>query len=129
VFGTKREAESAVNEAVLNAERGIDLAPSRVTVKELLDRYLADRESLGRGAKTMDEYRRFNVLYIEPRLGSFAVAKLRPGHVSEWIATLLKEGGLVLKDAATKLQLRADWQRRKPAVAGFQWLRGQDLNL
>jgi integrase len=99
VFGTKREAESAVNEAVLNAERGIDLAPSRVTVGELLDRYLADRESLGRGAKTMDEYRRFNALYIEPRLGSFAVAKLRPGHVSEWIATLLKEGGLVLKDA------------------------------
>ncbi len=30
VFGTKRQAESAVNEAALNAERGIDLAPSRV---------------------------------------------------------------------------------------------------
>ncbi len=99
VFGTKRDAENAVNDAVLNAERGIDLAPSRVTVKDLLSRYLANRESLGRGAKTLSEYRRVNKRYIEPRLGSFMVAKLRPGHVSEWIATLLKEGGEVLKDA------------------------------
>lgn len=45
----------------------------------------------------MDEYRLFTALYIEPCLGSFAVAKLRPGHVSEWIATLLKEGGLIVK--------------------------------
>jgi integrase len=85
--------------AVLNAERGIDIAPSRVSVNDLLSRYLADRESLGRGAKTLSEYRRVNERYIEPRLGSFMVAKLRPGHVSEWIATLLKEGGEILKDA------------------------------
>src|SRR5579864_4481552 len=65
VFGTKREAENAVNDAILNAERGIDLAPSRVTVNVLLSRYLDDRESLGRSAKTLEEYRRFNRLYIE----------------------------------------------------------------
>jgi integrase len=99
VFGTKREAENAVNDAVLNAERGIDLVPSRVTVKVLLDRYISDRASLGRGAKTIDEYRRFNRLYIEPRLGYCIVSKLRPAHVGEWISTLLKEGGIVVEDA------------------------------
>ena len=99
VFATKREAENAVNEAVLNAERGIDLAPAHVTVKDLLDRYLADRESLGRGAKTIDEYRRTNALYIRPRLGDFAVAKLRAAHVSEWVATLLKAGGKITERA------------------------------
>jgi len=101
VFGTKREAEKAVNDAVLNAERGVDLAPSRVTVKDLLDRYLADRQSLGREAKTLHEYQRFNRLYIDPHLGKFKVSKLRPAHVGDWVATLLKQGGMVLKDADT----------------------------
>ena len=99
VYGTKREAERSVNEAVMNAERGIDLAPSHVTVKDILNRYITDRESLGRAAKTLEEYRRTNRLYIEPHLGGFIVSKLRPAHVGEWVGNLLKEGGAVLKDA------------------------------
>jgi integrase len=98
-FKTRKDAERAEREALTARDRGIDLAPMTVTVKQLADRYLSDREALGRGEKTIEEYRRIVTLYIVPHLGEKIVAKLRPAHVSEWIAALSKSGGIVPKDA------------------------------
>lgn len=92
-YRTRKEAESTERKALDARERGIDLSPKTVTVSELLDRYLRDRESLGRAPKTMQEYRDCAERRIRPHLGGVPLSKLRPAHISEWQATLLKSGG------------------------------------
>ncbi len=92
-YRTRKEAESAERKALEARDRGIDLSPKTVTVSELLDRYLNDRQALGRGAKTLQEYRDCADRRIRPYLGGMALAKLRPAHVAEWQAILLAQGG------------------------------------
>lgn len=92
-FGTRKEAERAEREALSSRDRGIDLAPMTVTIRQLAERYLADREALGRGEKTIEEYRRIVTLYVLPHLGEKIVAKLKPAHVAEWVANLRRAGG------------------------------------
>jgi integrase len=102
-FRTRKEAEAGERKALETRDRGIDLAPRTVTVAELLDRYLADREALERGAKTLQEYRGCADRLVLPHLGGVAVAKLRPARIAEWVAMLLKRGGKPTKNADGKL--------------------------
>jgi integrase len=97
-FRTRKEAESAERKALEARERGIDLSPRSVTVSELLDRYLADREALERSPKTLQEYRSCADRLIRPHLGGIALAKLRPARIAEWVALLLKRGGQPTKN-------------------------------
>jgi integrase len=92
-FSTRKEAERAEREALAAKDRGVDLSPARVTVGELLERYIRDRRALGRGEKTVERYEgivRFNIV---PLIGSVPLAKLRPAHVSELVAALRAGGG------------------------------------
>ncbi len=102
-YRTRKEAEAAERKALEARDRGIDLSPKTVIVSELLDRYLADREALDRGAKTLQEYRGCADRLIRPHLGGIALAKLRPTRIAEWVATLLKRGGKASRDAYGKL--------------------------
>ena len=106
------------------------LSPKTVTVAELLDRYLADREALGRGAKTLQEYRGCADRLIRPHLGGAALAKLRPARIAEWVAELLKRGGKPTKGADGKLHARplsaksvhhAFAFSMAPCASGFAW--------
>ncbi len=91
-FATKKEAEKAGRDALSARDRGIDLAPAKVTVAEIVERYLRDRQ--GRcAAKTMQEYRKLANSYIIPHLGSKPLAKLRPAHIAEWQTMLAERGG------------------------------------
>lgn len=98
-FRTLKEAEAAERKALEARDRGVDVMPSTLTLKELLERFVADREGLGRAEKTVTEYRRLSRLYIEPHLGSLVIGKLRPVHVSEWIGELLRQGGAIVDNA------------------------------
>jgi integrase len=92
-FPTRKEAERAERDALSSRDRGIDLAPATVTIRQLSERYLADREALGRAEKTVEEYRRIATLYVLPHLGEKVIAKLKPAHVAEWVAILRRGGG------------------------------------
>jgi integrase len=93
-FSTRKDAERAEREALTMRDNGIDLVPTTVSIATLVERFIDDREVLGRGAKTIEEYRRNATLYVNPYLGQRSVAKLRPAHVTEWVATLLRGGGV-----------------------------------
>lgn len=97
-FRTRKEAERAERQALEARDRGIDLSPKTVTVSELLDRYLGDREALGRGAKTLQEYRSYADRLVRPHLGGITLAKLRPVRIAEWRDELLARGGKPVKD-------------------------------
>jgi len=92
-FATRKDAERAEREALTARDRGVDIAPDRVTVGQLLDRYLKDRSALGRGAKTVERYESLVKHNLVPHIGSVPLSKLRPAHVSELVATLGKCGG------------------------------------
>jgi integrase len=93
-FRTRKEAEKAERDALTARDRGIDLAPETLTVADLMTRYVADRVAQGRATKTTTEYERFSKLYIEPHIGQQPIAKLKPAHVSQMLATLRSGGGV-----------------------------------
>ena len=92
-YRTRKEAERAERDALAARDRGTDIDPERVTVKQLVDRYVRERQALGREAKTLQEYDGHIDRYIKPHLGSIPLAKLRPAHVADWVAMLLERGG------------------------------------
>ncbi len=92
-YRTRKDAERAEREALAARDRGTDLAPGRITVGELLERYLDDRRALGRGEKTLERYAGIARFNLAPHVGSVALAKFRPAHVSELVATLRSRGG------------------------------------
>jgi hypothetical protein len=88
-FDTKKEAERAERDAKQNKDRGIDLNPERIDVATLLDRYLANRANLGRGAKTLERYTDIVRLYLKPHIGSTPLSKLKPAQVNQLITIIL----------------------------------------
>jgi integrase len=93
-FRTKKDAEAAERRALEDMARGTDLDAKAITIAELLDRYIHQREADGRcGAKTLERYRDLARLYIVPRIGFILLSKLRPAHVAEMNVYLLRRGG------------------------------------
>jgi integrase len=91
-YVTRKEAERAERDSLSARDRGIDIIPGKVTVRELLTRYLLDR-STRCAAKTMERYHQLADKNIAPSLGSIPLAKLRPAHISEWQSALQQSGG------------------------------------
>ena len=92
-YPTRKKAEVAERDALSTRDRGVDLAPGTVTLAGLLDRYVQDRSALGRGEKTVEEYRRLVDLYVRPNVGALTLARLRPAHIAEWLTTIIARGG------------------------------------
>ncbi|TAM76232.1 hypothetical protein EPN44_05815, partial [bacterium] len=84
-YRTKEAAESAERIALGAQEKGIALSPAGVTVKEIVERYLADRR-LRLAPKTMERYDDVARLYVLPHLGAIRVAKLKPKVINAWLA-------------------------------------------
>ncbi len=92
-YRTRKEAEHAEREAIEARDRGIDLSPAKLTVAELMVRFIAHCRADDRTAATIETYEQKSKRYIEPRLGAHVLSKLRPAHVAEWIAMLRTVGG------------------------------------
>jgi integrase len=90
-FRTRKEAEEARDRARADVRNGIDIAPEKLTVKGLLERWLADAKTRI-ATKTHQEYVGISERYLVPDLGGIALAKLRPLHVQEVYGTLLACG-------------------------------------
>jgi integrase len=92
-YRTRKEAERAERKALGERDRGIDLVPESVTVAGLMARYIAYCRADGRTIVTLESYEQKRRRYIEPRLGSLQLAKLRPAHIAEWKVWLQTKGG------------------------------------
>lgn len=92
-FLTKDDAERAKREALSAKDRGVDLSPRKVTVEQLVERFITDRRSKQRALRTIDRYEGLAELSILPHLGSLTIAKLTPAHISAWLADLQEKGG------------------------------------
>ena len=91
--GTKREAEVELARLVAENAVGGGIDPSKATVAEFLERWDRDWATNNVEGKTLERYRELIALYIKPHLGNVRIQKLRPVHLNELYAKLLREGG------------------------------------
>jgi integrase len=89
--GTKAEAQAQAAKLLATIANGVDVDPSKLTVAEHLRSWLVGPHGLS--AKTVERYRDLAEHQVIPHLGGMTLQKLRPAHVADWHAALLKSGG------------------------------------
>ncbi|MDP9363206.1 MAG: site-specific integrase [Chloroflexota bacterium] len=91
-FRTRKEAERALAEWVNDINRGTAVEPSRLTVGELVRRWLETVAAPRVRPTTLDGYRATVEKHIVPALGSFPAQRLSPSAVQDFYAAKLAEG-------------------------------------
>jgi integrase len=91
--GTRREAGVELARLVKEHADGVNIEPRKTTVSQFLDRWDRDWLISNSEGKTLERYRELVSLYIRPHLGGVRIQKLRPAHLAEMHAKLLREGG------------------------------------
>src|SRR5262245_41646870 len=91
VRGTKRDAQRKLTALLAAVDNGTAVDPSRVTVAQHLRSWLDGADHLAN--KTRERYSELIDQQIIPHLGGIAIQKLRPTHIADWHATLLRSGG------------------------------------
>ncbi|HEY6326591.1 MAG TPA: site-specific integrase [Candidatus Cybelea sp.] len=80
-YRTRKEAEAAERKALEARDRGIDLSPQTVTVKELLERYIERCRAKALATKTLERYHELAKCHLLSVIGGVILSKLKPTHV------------------------------------------------
>ncbi len=91
-YDLKREADDAWQDAVDAYRGGSCTKPSRLTVAELVERWLLDSVEVDRAPTTAANYRSALEHHIAPALGERPAATLQPSEVAAWQAAELRAG-------------------------------------
>jgi integrase len=89
--GTKRQAENECARLISEMQRGSYLEPSKTTVAQFLDRWLADVKPRV-SPRTYERYEQICHMNIVPLLGAVPLARLRPEQISDAYAKALATG-------------------------------------
>lgn len=89
VFDTREEAEAKLREALVDHRRGIDLLPTTLTVRELVERYFEE----GTGELSVTTLHRYRELWTihGASLGAYKIADLRKPHITRLYGSLQRE--------------------------------------
>jgi integrase len=90
VRGTKGEAERELRRRLHNADQGLHVDPSKLTVGEFFDRWLADWAELKLSPKSLERYSDVVRVNIKPRIGALKLQKLEILHLTRLYSTLMK---------------------------------------
>ncbi|MDQ1382596.1 MAG: hypothetical protein QOJ71_3315, partial [Actinomycetota bacterium] len=91
-FRTKKDAQSALNDALADLQHGSYVRPRRVTFGEYLDDWLAAAVVAGRRPSTIAGYRLEIRLYIKPALGDFELQQITAVDLDRLFAQLASTG-------------------------------------
>lgn len=92
VRGGKRDAERELARIVNDIETGSYVEPSKISVREYLERWLNDYAKLAVSPKTHERYTQIIVGNIIPELGDVRLAKLRPLQIQAFYSKALSSG-------------------------------------
>jgi integrase len=92
VRGTKATAQGELARLVVAHDEGTVVEPSKATVADYMRSWIETAAAVELSPKTAERYRQLIERQIIPHLGSLPVQKLKPVHVSNWHAALLKAG-------------------------------------
>jgi integrase len=94
VRGTKREAQARLVELLGEAARGTLVDRNRETLGEFLARWDRDWAAHNASGKTRWRWRQLIDNQLVPRLGRVPIQAIKPAHLIELYATLIREGGV-----------------------------------
>lgn len=106
-FATEKEAQKALNEIIYELNKGIWIAPQKITVKDFALEWLSNYQHRIR-TTTADQYRTKIEKWVIPLLGNFKVQDLKPIHAQRFTNQLLEnmnENSAHKTYAITKLML------------------------
>lgn len=89
--GSKRDAQVELTRLLAEVDAGTSVNPSKITVGEYVREWL--RGAVHLSPKTLERYRELAEHQVLPHLGPLPLQKLRPAHVADWHAKLLRIGG------------------------------------
>ncbi len=91
-FDTKKQAQAALTELLSAHQTGTFVAPSRLTLSEFVEPWLASLENQGRKPTTMRGYRGAHRRHVIPALGRTPLQDLRASDLDALYASLLRGG-------------------------------------
>ncbi len=92
VRGAKRDAQRELAHVIDTLNTGAYIAPSRMTVKDYLGRWLVDYARVNVGGKTFERYSEIVQLHLIPALGHHCLEKLQPLHIQACYSDALQSG-------------------------------------
>jgi integrase len=93
VRGTKKAAQSELTRLLAAHDAGTLVEPSKQTVAVYMRKWVETAAALKISPKTAERYRQLIEYQIVPHLGATPLQKLKPVHIADWHAILLREGG------------------------------------
>ncbi len=91
-YRTKDEAKKAETAALAERDRGVDLDPARVTVDELMEKYITRCRTKALATKTIERYEELAKCHVVPVVGKVALAKLNPTQITTVYTQAAKKG-------------------------------------
>jgi integrase len=91
-YRTRKEAEAAERKALEARDRGCDLSPQTVTVRELLEKYAQRCRAKALATKTLERYEELAEGHLLPVIGALTLARLKPNHVGNVYAKAADKG-------------------------------------
>jgi integrase len=91
-YRTKKEAEKALADLLSTVNTGTFVTPSKLTVADYLDRWLAGLVTAGRRPSTIDGYRRNLDAYVKNRIGRVPLQDLGAVDLDQLYSTLATKG-------------------------------------
>lgn len=92
VHGNKKDAQRELAKLLHEFNTGAYVEPSRMTVKEYLERWLQDYARSSVAPKTFERYAEIVRLHLIPALGAIPLAKLQPLHIQGCYSDALRAG-------------------------------------
>jgi integrase len=89
--GSRRDAQKKLTELLAGRDSGSYVDPSRLTLGQYLNDWLAGR--IGLAAKTIERHAGIVRLQINPFIGGIELQRLRPADIDAWLKTLRASGG------------------------------------
>jgi integrase len=90
--GTKKDAEGELVRILAEIGRGEFVEPSKVTVAEYPQRWLADHAKHRVSAKTFERYTEIVDKHLVPAIGALQLSKLEPTHIEQYYGRALSTG-------------------------------------
>jgi site-specific recombinase XerD len=92
VHGTKKDAERELTRILREKDTGAYVEPSKMTVAEYLERWLADYAKTNTSGKTYERYCDIARNHIIPALGKHELSKLKPLQIQSYYSKALQSG-------------------------------------
>lgn len=118
----KKRAQEELNRVLAELQAGTYVEPEKMTVAELLRRWMRDHaKASGLAGSTIDGYESIIDLHLIPAFGKIELSKLKPIQIQEYYTNAQKSGGVTGKPLTSTTVKQHHAVLRKALKCAVQW--------